>query len=41
MSKTAFPHTWRARLVAKLRDNGIVGDLLTAILLSGALNYGR
>jgi hypothetical protein len=25
----AFPHTWRSRLVAKLRENGIVGDLLT------------
>ena len=37
----AFPHTWRARLVAKLRENGIVGDLLTAILRSGALNYVR
>jgi hypothetical protein len=37
----AFPHTWRARLVAKLRENGIVGDLLTALLRSGALNYVR
>ena len=37
----AFPTTWRARLIAKLQENGIVGDLLTAILRSGALNYVR
>jgi hypothetical protein len=33
-----FLHTWRARLVAKLRENGIVSDLLTNIMRSGALN---
>ena len=37
----AFPTTWRARLIAKLQENGVVGDLLTAIMRSGALIYVR
>jgi hypothetical protein len=37
----AFPSTWRERLIHQLVEYGIEGNLLDAVLRSGALNYVR